>query len=149
MQSTARKRLSYVRKKSKKSSLQAPVEIGSVELPAAPANQAKVAGSPDGTVIRGDLSGDDIRPALPIRSFDPRVDESELPEGIREGDVIVEVTIDGQGNIIEKHVISSLGPTIDQKVLLALDSWHFLPATKWGRPIASKQDVHYHFPRPS
>lgn len=148
-QSTARKRLSYAAKKSKKSALQTPVEIASVELPAAPANQAKVAGSPDGTVIRGDLTGDDIRPALPVRSFDPRVDDSELPEGIREGDVIVEVTIDEQGNITEKHVISSLGPAIDQKVLMALDNWHFLPATKWGRPIASKQDVHYHFPRPS
>ena len=146
-QSTARKRLSY--KKSKKRALQAPVEIASVELPAAPANQAKVAGSPEGTVIRGDLSGDDIRPALPVRSFDPRVDPSELPEGIREGDVIVEVTIDEQGRIVEKHVISSLGAAIDQKVLMALDNWHFLPATKWGRPIASKQDVHYHFPRPS
>jgi TonB family protein len=148
-QSRARKRLSYLARKSKKSALQNPVEIGSVELPAEPANQARVAGSPDGTVVRGDLSGDDIRPALPVRSFDPRVDDSELPEGIREGDVIVEVTIDEQGNIIEKRVISSLGPAIDQKVLLALNNWHFLPATKWGRPIASKQDVHYHFPRQS
>ena len=148
VQSTARKRLSYVVKKSKKNARTA-VEIASVELPAAPANQAKVAGSAEGTVTRGDLSGDDIRPALPIRSFDPRIDDSELPEGIREGDVIVEVTIDEQGNIIDKRVISSLGPSIDQKVLLALDSWHFIPATKWGRPIASKQDVHYHFPRPS
>jgi TonB family protein len=148
--STARKRLIYAAQKSKKSALKPSPEVSATEVATSqPPNQPKVAGSSYGTVIKGDLTGDDIRPALPIRSFDPRVDASELPEGILEGDVIVEVTIDEQGNIIEKHVLSSLGPAIDQKVLLALDNWRFVPATKWGRPIASKQDVHYHFPRPS
>jgi hypothetical protein len=38
-----------------------------------------------------------------------------------------------------------MSAAIDQKVLLALESWHFHPATRDGIPIPSKQDVHYHF----
>jgi TonB family protein len=109
--------------------------------------QASTAGSPHGTVLEGPFSGDEVRPALPIVSSDPLVDASELPEGLKEGDVVVEITIDAQGNIVQKTVISSLGPAIDSKVLAALENWHFLPATHWGAPIPSKQDVHYHFPR--
>jgi TonB family protein len=109
--------------------------------------QPLTAGSPHGTVLEGPLSGDEVRPALPIVSSDPLVDASELPQGLKEGDVVVEITIDAQGNIVQKTVISSLGPAIDSKVLAALENWRFLPATHWGNPIPSKQDVHYHFPR--
>jgi len=42
-------------------------------------------------------------------------------------------------------VVQSLGPAIDGKVLAALENWHFHPATRDGVPIASKQDVVYHF----
>jgi TonB family protein len=109
--------------------------------------QLPTAGSPHGTVLEGPLSGDEVRPALPIVSSDPLVDASELPDGLKEGDVVVEITIDAQGNIVQKNVISSLGAAIDSKVLAALENWRFLPATHWGNPIPSKQDVHYHFPR--
>jgi hypothetical protein len=44
-------------------------------------------------------------------------------------------------------VLQSLGPTVDQKVLAALENWRFTPASKNGVPISSKQDVYYHFPR--
>jgi TonB family protein len=64
-----------------------------------------------------------------------------------EGDVIVEVTIDDQGIIVQKVVLHSLGPAIDDSVLAALEKWHFTPASKNGVPIPSKQDVYYHFPR--
>jgi TonB family protein len=90
-------------------------------------------------------SDDEIRIALPITSSDPSVDTSEL--GGRQGDVIVEITIDDKGNIIAKQVIQSFFPAIDNKVMAALESWRFTPATRDGIPIASKQDVHYHFPR--
>lgn len=105
------------------------------------------AGSPNGLVLEGSLTGPDVRPALPTVSADPVVDVSELPEGMKEGDEVVEITIDARGNIVQKVVMSSLGPAIDAKVLAALEEWHFRPATRWGTPIPSKQDVHYHFPR--
>ena len=88
---------------------------------------------------------DEIRIALPTTSSDPIVEASEL--GGRQGDVIIEITIDDKGNIIAKHVIQSFSPEIDNKVMAALESWRFTPATRNGTPIASKQDVHYHFPR--
>jgi TonB family protein len=72
------------------------------------------------------------------------VDPSELPNGV-EGSVVIEVTIDERGNIVRKVVLQSLGPAIDNKVLAALENWHFLPATRYGVPIPSKQDVSYHF----
>jgi TonB family protein len=107
--------------------------------------QARPAGSPLGTVLEGPLSGEEVRPALPVVSPDPHVATDEL--GGLQGDVVVEVTIDENGNIVQKVVVQSLTPAIDGKVLEALDSWRFRPATRNGVPIASKQDVYYHFPR--
>jgi TonB family protein len=113
----------------------------------APGTSAPVhaAGSPLGTVFEGPLTGDEVRPALPVVSPDPVVAASEL-NGLQ-GDVVVEVTIDEQGTIVAKAVIQSLAPTIDAKVLEALENWRFRPATRNGVAIASKQDVYYHFPR--
>jgi len=86
-----------------------------------------------------------VRPALPVVSPDPIVAPPEL--GGLQGDVVVEVTIDEKGNIIQKVVIQSLAPSIDGKVLEALENWRFRPATRNGVAIPSKQDVFYHFPR--
>jgi len=102
------------------------------------------AGSLYGSLSYGTLTGPEIRPALPIVSPDP-VFGSDIA-GI-EGDVIVEVTIDEQGTIMQKVVLHSLGPAVDDRVLAALEKWHFTPASKNGVPIPSKQDVYYHFPR--
>jgi protein TonB len=107
-------------------------------------SETHMGGFSHGTAL--DSSADDeIRIALPTTSSDPIVDTGEL--GGRQGDVIVEITIDDKGNIIAKQVIQSFSPAIDNKVMAALESWRFTPATRNGQPIASKQDVHYHFPR--
>jgi TonB family protein len=98
---------------------------------------------PYGSLGSGPASGDEIRPALPVSASDPVVDPADLPPA--EGSVIVEVTIDDKGNIIQKTVIESLTPAIDAKVLAALENWRFLPATRNGVAIPSKQDVYYHF----
>jgi TonB family protein len=102
------------------------------------------AGSLYGSLSYGTLTGPEIRPALPVVSPDP-VFGSDVA-GI-EGDVIIEITIDQQGTIVQKVVLQSLGPIVDDPVLAALGKWHFTPASKNGVPIPSKQDVHYHFPR--
>jgi TonB family protein len=109
------------------------------------AAQVHAAGSPLGTVLEGPVTGEEVRPALPVVSPDPAVATIEL-NGLQ-GDVVVEVTIDEQGNIVQKVVIQSLAPAIDGKVLEALENWRFRPATRNGVAIPSKQDVYYHFPR--
>ena len=109
------------------------------------AAQVHAAGSPLGTVLEGPVTGEEVRPALPVVSPDPAVATVEL-NGLQ-GDVVVEVTIDEQGNIVQKVVIQSLAPAIDGKVLEALENWRFRPATRNGVAIPSKQDVYYHFPR--
>ncbi len=101
-------------------------------------------GSPFGSQANGLYSGADVRPALPVNAFEPRVDSSEL-QGVPEGDVVVEITIDEKGNIVEKKIVRSLAPNLDLKVLAALEAWHFEPATRNGLAIASKQDIYYHF----
>lgn len=103
------------------------------------------AGSPYGSLSYGPLAGFEVRPALPIVSFDPVI-QPDLLNGIT-GDVIIEITIDSVGNIVDMKVLQSFNPLVDQRVIAAVEKWRFIPATRNGVPIPSKQDVHYHFPR--
>jgi protein TonB len=115
----------------------------------ASAAPSPTAGSPYGSLSDGASSGEEVRPALPAVTSEPRVNPEDLT-GISEGNVVVEITIDESGAIVSKAVMRSMGPAIDAKVLAALESWRFHPATRDGVPIPSKQDVVYHFkPRPS
>jgi TonB family protein len=101
------------------------------------------AGLPYGTLPGGPVYGDEVRPALPVTTSDPVAYPWELPES--EGRVVVEITIDERGEIIRKTVLESMGSKLDQKVLVALENWHFQPATHNGIAIASKQDAIFHF----
>ena len=74
------------------------------------------AGSLYGSLSYGTLTGPEIRPALPIVSPDPVFGSDVISI---EGDVIVEITIDEQGTIVQKVVIHSLGPAVDDRVLAA------------------------------
>jgi outer membrane biosynthesis protein TonB len=101
------------------------------------------AGLPYGTLSSGAFSGNEIRPALPIKTSDPSVYPWQLPAS--PGNEIIEITIDERGEIVRKTVLQSLGPDIDDKCLAALDNWHFHPATRNGTAIPSKQDAIFPF----
>jgi len=101
------------------------------------------AGLPYGTLGSASTFGDEIRPALPMTTSDPVVYPWERPDS--EGNVVVEITIDERGEIVRKSVLESAGPALDNKVLAALENWHFRPATRNGIAIASKQDAIFHF----
>jgi TonB-like protein len=101
------------------------------------------AGLPYGTLNRGQLYGDEIRPALPVATSDPAVYPWQLPDTA--GNEVIEISIDERGEIVRKTVLQSLGPDIDSKCLAALDNWRFRPATRNGAPIPSKQDAIFPF----
>jgi protein TonB len=123
-----------------------PEDVGATEIASAP---SPTAGSPYGSLSDGVSGGEEVRPALPAVTSEPRVNAEDLL-GIAEGNVVIEITIDEAGAIVSKAVVKSMGPAIDGKVLAALESWRFHPATRDGVPIPSKQDVVYHFkPRAS
>jgi len=107
--------------------------------------QTARAGSAYGSLAEGPADGREIRPALPVAFVNPEVSRSELPAGVQ-GDVVVEVTIDARGNIVQKRILQRLGYGIDEKVLAALEGWRFTPATQDGVPISSQHDIHFHFP---
>jgi TonB family protein len=108
------------------------------------ANAAE-AGSKHGSEMDGIVFGDEVIPAL-VQTFpDPKIPRGEIPSGVV-GDVVVEITIDVQGNVIDERLLRGIGYGIDEKVIAAVRGWHFRPATRNGVPIPSKHDVLYHFP---
>ena len=109
-----------------------------------PAHAAAAGGSTYGSMLEGAV-GAEVRPALPDVFPDPDVDRSSLPPTLQ-GDVVVEITIDEHGNVVEERLLTGVDPGVDEKVIAALKNWHFRPATNDGVPIPSKQDVHFHFP---
>jgi len=103
------------------------------------------AGSENGSAYDGLASGDEVKPALPVTFQDLKIPRSELPSGIQ-GDVIVEITIDAQGSVVEERLLQGLGHGVDDRVIAVLRDWRFHPATRNGVAIPSKHDVHFHFP---
>jgi TonB family protein len=102
------------------------------------------AGSPLGRFVDGPISGHDVHVAYPIVYPEP-IDRSELPRDLA-GDVVIEVTIDAQGNVVDTRIVQSIGRGIDEKIEATLRRWRYEPATLDGTPVASHHDVHFHFP---
>jgi TonB family protein len=103
------------------------------------------AGSPLGTMIDGPITGHEVHVAYPVVYPDPPVDRAELPRDLV-GDVVIEVTIDSQGNVVGTKIVQAIGHGIDEKIEATLRRWHYQPATLDGTPVASRHDVHFHFP---
>ncbi len=109
-------------------------------------NRTAEGGSPYGSRVPGaPLSGDEVIPALPQVFPDPAVSRADLPPGVQ-GDVIVEVTIDEQGNVVELKLIRGIGYGIEDRVMATLRQWHFRPARRDGITIASQHIVSFHYP---
>jgi protein TonB len=86
-----------------------------------------------------------VHVAYPVIYPDPPVERSELPRDLI-GDVVIEVTIDSQGNVVETKIVQAIGHGIDEKIEATLRRWRYAPATLDGTPVASRHDVHFHFP---
>jgi len=114
------------------------------QLPTPTPAELPRAGSSMGSLALGPGSGIEARPAIPLVFPDPAVYPWQLKDV--QGDVIVAVTIDEQGNVTAMKILQSLKQDIDEKVLATLRGWRFRPASMDGVAISSRQDVHFHFP---
>src|SRR5215470_16878987 len=82
--------------------------------------QETPAGTPYGSLSYGQSDGSEVRPAIRVSGSEPRVNSYDL-DGVPEGNIIIEVTIDERGNIVSKMVLRSYSPAVDHKVLAALE----------------------------
>jgi periplasmic protein TonB len=86
--------------------------------------------------------------SIALVQFHPRPtpDLSTLAPGTS-GDVVLEALIDAQGKVANLSITKSLGPDVDQQVMATVRTWTFTPATRNGTPIASEQELLFHYER--
>ena len=114
------------------------------EAAPSPNASAPEAATPDSSSGSDSWGSGSIQIALTTYSPSPAPDLSVLPHGVQ-GDVVVDVTIDPNGKVAELAVLRTLGYGIESSVIGTLKTWTFRPATKDGTPIASVQELHFHF----
>lgn len=125
------------------------------ESPAAPAaasnssqRSAKTSSAPSSGVVgsasNDALGTDDIQIALTAYSPSPVPDLSLLPRG-KQGDVIIDITIDPSGKVADLQILQTLGYGVDGRVADTVRTWIFHPATRDGVPVASVQELHFHY----
>ena len=61
--------------------------------------------------------------------------------------MVVDIVIDEDGKVVDTHVDQGLGHRVDEAVTAVLQTWTFTPATKGGKPVASQQQLLFHFER--
>jgi protein TonB len=116
----------------------------------APATAALTPSAPSTAAGKDTGTGDDalgdgnITLALELAHPYPKPDLSALPAGTR-GDVIVDIVIDKTGHVAKSTMARGLGHGIDETVLATIQQWTFQPATRNGVPVASEQELLFHY----
>lgn len=111
---------------------------------ASPNTNAPVSDHPDSASGADALGEGDISIALAKYFPTPKPDLSSMPRGAR-GDVIVDVTIDPTGKVADLKLVSGIAPKIDEAVIATIRQWTFRPANRNGQPIASEQELLFHY----
>jgi periplasmic protein TonB len=124
------------------SSVPAPAPEQPVVSAAATAAPAKA----DAASGMDSLGDGDTTLALVVVHPSPKPDLSQLPAGTS-GDVIVDVVIDKDGKIAKFTMKRGLGHGVDETVLATIQTWTFQPATRNGLPVASEQELLFHYVR--
>ncbi len=117
--------------------------IAQAALVTAPSSQSwqQTPGSGVDALGEGDIS-------IALMQFfpDPKPDLTRLPHGSR-GDVVLEAVIDADGRIAQLTVKQGVGYGVDESVIATVEQWTFHPAMRDGKPIASQQELHFHYER--
>lgn len=87
----------------------------------------------------------EVKLALPEVAPLPGIARSELPNDF-EGDIVVEITIAKDGKVVRTKVLQTIGNGLENKVVATLMNWRFKPASFDGVPVASLQDISFHYP---
>jgi TonB family protein len=64
-------------------------------------------------------------------------------------DVVLTVTVDADGHVSKVDVAESGGADLDEAAVVAAREWTFVPATRDGKPIASRIKMPFHFAPPA
>jgi len=118
--------------------LTAPNPAVAAPAPAAASTSANAATGDDA------LGDGDTTLALVVVHPPPQPDLTQLPAGTR-GDVVVDVVIDKTGRIAKFTMTRGLGHGVDETVLATIRQWTFQPATRNGVPVASEQELLFHY----
>jgi protein TonB len=122
-----------------------PVETAaSTAAQQSPKESAKPSSGQAGAASNDALGSDNIQIALTTYSPSPAPDLSQLPRG-KQGDVVIDITIDPTGKVADLQILQALGYGVDGKVADTVRTWIFHPATRDGIPVASVQELHFHY----
>jgi periplasmic protein TonB len=124
--------------------LPTPPEPKLKETTASPNTTSPASAQPDSSAGADSLGSGNINIALVSYFPTPKPDLSTLPRGTK-GDVILDIVIDTTGKIADIKMTSGLGHGIDENVIATVQQWTFHPATKDGQPVASEQELHFHY----
>jgi protein TonB len=98
--------------------------------------EAKAAAVKVGGKVKPPVKIKDVQPTYPTIARDARVG----------GAVVIEATIDKEGNVADAHVVRSV-PLLDQAALDAVQQWKYEPSQQNGVPVPVVMTVTVNFTR--
>ncbi len=113
---------------------------------AVPKEDAALANAGTGASAESGLGEGDLRIALPTFFPYPKPSLATMTAGSA-GDVVLDAIIDEHGKISQLTLLHGLGPAIDENVIATVRQWTYNPATRDGKPVASGQELHFHYER--
>lgn len=93
------------------------------------------------------MVGGDVKAPVRIRDSRPRY-PLEAREARIEGIVIIQATIDKQGNVIDTRILKGLPMCLDEMAEAAVKTWKFKPATLNGKPVTVYYNLTINFSLP-
>ncbi len=129
---------------STKSPLPTPTPATTKQTATSPNTQYPAFDHPDSNSGADARGSGNINIALATYFPAPKPNLSTLPSGTR-GDVILDIVIDTTGKVSDIKMTNGLGHGIDETVIATVQQWTFHPATRDGQPVASEQELHFHY----
>jgi iron complex outermembrane recepter protein len=90
----------------------------------------------------------EVKPPVVLHHVDAVYPPSALAER-KDADVVLAVTVDADGHVSKVDVLESGGADLDEAAIVAAREWTFVPATRNGKPVASRIKMPFHFAPPA